>query len=672
METKTIQQNLNRREAVDAMNVTLTRFSALLNNLSTDPRSRLYDEKLTKIINKLEYENYYLKVNQFFLSGEYDRLSAEGVRELLLKMRELSQKFCLKVDIPQNIKVTAENILVEFVTKLTARASEALDSNIALLPQIENELKKQAVQIDITKPLGQFSQLELCILRKRQYTEGIYSRPDLYQRINGLDENTKEYKDIQSKLNAIEKLPKDYPLIRFLSGSTDSTKVTGEIEKAVKTVSDAQNKIKELIEEGKFPVWELEELVEAEKATYTDPKEIAEIDAWLKKQKTNKKIKDILMTLVPIGLSLIVFFIPGGASLLLLGIKAGAQILNAGLGAVSAYQDFQDARMELLRSNADVILSDAQIDLLQSQGKDAAVLQFFLVFISAIGTVADIADSARMLKLYNKADNIGAAARIKLQSCKVKSTLFQDLSEEQLINLSYRLDQFDDIAKLPSDKVVQFLDDTRDFAVTKEVLKKSECSQETLKLYLQSVDQKNGTYYLYIYEKTGYWPDELWIPVNESAVNEKGFFNWDLAKENGFKLNPKGEAIKEKFIPKIGEKIDRYGPENGRYVSPIIDGKPFAYNQRSLPYVEDVRQYHQYEVIGDFGNIQDYIDKLTDKTTKLKIEAYIKKFYNGDISKLNVYKGDIAPVKEWNSINCGIQYEFPLPVDYLVELGLLR
>ena len=54
------------------------------------------------------------------------------------------------------------------------------------------------------------------------------------------------------------------------------------------------------------------------------------------------------------------------------------------------------------------------------------------------------------------------------------------------------------------------------------------------------------------------------------------------------------------------------------------------------------------------------------------IEAYIKKYYNGDISKLNVYKGNIAPIKEWNSINCGIQYEFPLPVVFLLELGLLR
>ena len=40
------------------------------------------------------------------------------------------------------------------------------------------------------------------------------------------------------------------------------------------------------------------------------------------------------------------------------------------------------------------------------------------------------------------------------------------------------------------------------------------------------------------------------------------------------------------------------------------------------------------------------------------IEAYIKKYYNGDISKLNVYKGSIAPIKEWNSLNCGIQYGF--------------
>ena len=54
----------------------------------------------------------------------------------------------------------------------------------------------------------------------------------------------------------------------------------------------------------------------------------------------------------------------------------------------------------------------------------------------------------------------------------------------------------------------------------------------------------------------------------------------------------------------IWTKSKEWKPENGRYISPINDEKPFEYNQRSLPYVEDIRQYHQYEVIGDFGNIQ--------------------------------------------------------------------
>ena len=135
METKIIQQSLNRQEALEAMNLTLTRFSALMNNVSTDPRSRLYDEKLTRIIYKLDNQNYYLKVNQFFLSGEYNRLSSDGIRDLLLKMRELSQKFCLKVEIPQDINVIAENVIEDFISELTQLSLNVLEKNkTELLP----------------------------------------------------------------------------------------------------------------------------------------------------------------------------------------------------------------------------------------------------------------------------------------------------------------------------------------------------------------------------------------------------------------------------------------------------------------------------------------------------------------------------------------------------------
>lgn len=113
MEHRVIEKKLNREEGLDTIALILTRFSALITNLSTDPRSRLYDEKLIRIMYKLDSENYYLKVNQFFLSGEYDRLSSEGVQDLLLKMRELSQKFCLKVQIPADIEVIGDDVTLE-------------------------------------------------------------------------------------------------------------------------------------------------------------------------------------------------------------------------------------------------------------------------------------------------------------------------------------------------------------------------------------------------------------------------------------------------------------------------------------------------------------------------------------------------------------------------------
>lgn len=209
------------------------------------------------------------------------------------------------------------------------------------------------------------------------------------------------------------------------------------------------------------------------------------------------------------------------------------------------------------------------------------------------------------------------------------------------------------------------------------LLKKSSVSEEDLIKYLESIDNYNAknkgtvTNYALEYKNKGKWPDEVWVPVNESALNATGDFNWSLAKKGGYKLNSKGEAIKESFIPKIGEKFDRYGPENGRYVSPIIDGKPFAYNQRSLPYVEDIRQYHQYEVIGDFSKIDVYINNAK-APIKSEVYKYLDK-YDLDIDDLVNYKGEIAVIKEWNSAtDCGIQYELCLPIDLLKKLKLIK
>lgn len=45
------------------------------------------------------------------------------------------------------------------------------------------------------------------------------------------------------------------------------------------------------------------------------------------------------------------------------------------------------------------------------------------------------------------------------------------------------------------------------------------------------------TNYALEYKNKGKWPDEVWVPINESALNATGDFNWSLAKKGGYKLN---------------------------------------------------------------------------------------------------------------------------------------
>ena len=198
-------------------------------------------------------------------------------------------------------------------------------------------------------------------------------------------------------------------------------------------------------------------------------------------------------------------------------------------------------------------------------------------------------------------------------------------------------------------------------------LKETTCTSDELYIYLKNID----TDYAETFLKTGEWPDEIQIPKNASVLNKDGSINWTKAAAGGYKLDKDGNPIKEKFIPKIGEVIDRYGPANGRYTSPIIDGKSFEYTERSLPYVENLSNYHKYEVIGDFSKIEEYVKNCPDAKLKAQVEAIVKKYYKGDYSRLASYKGEAAAVEGWGK-GGAIQYELSLTVEQLERLGLLR
>lgn len=200
------------------------------------------------------------------------------------------------------------------------------------------------------------------------------------------------------------------------------------------------------------------------------------------------------------------------------------------------------------------------------------------------------------------------------------------------------------------------------------MLKESTCTNEELYRYLEKSVGKNAAEK---YLTTGKWPEGIQIPKNSSVLNPDGSIDWSKAASGGYTLNPDGTPIKKQFFPKIGEIIDRYGNANGRYTSPVIDGNSYSYTKRSLPYVEDLSNYHQYEVVGDFKKIEKYVNNCNDVNLKTQIDATVTKYYDGDYSKLLSYKGEVATVKGWGN-GGAIQYEFSLTVEQLEKLGLLK
>jgi hypothetical protein len=202
------------------------------------------------------------------------------------------------------------------------------------------------------------------------------------------------------------------------------------------------------------------------------------------------------------------------------------------------------------------------------------------------------------------------------------------------------------------------------------LLTETTCSHEDLYKYLKNNDSYSKTNYAELYLKTGKWPEDIQIPKNPGVLNEDGSIKWSEVPNGGYVLDADGNAIKEVYVPKPAETIDRYGPANGRYTSPVPEGNPFNYDQRSLPYLEDLSKYHQYEVTGDFSKLEDYVSKCNNPQLKLKIEAQVLRYYNGDYGKLVTQQGGIA--EGFGSSGGGIQYELPLPVGWLEELGLLK
>lgn len=208
-------------------------------------------------------------------------------------------------------------------------------------------------------------------------------------------------------------------------------------------------------------------------------------------------------------------------------------------------------------------------------------------------------------------------------------------------------------------------------ADSSQLVEQSECSVSMLLKYFSSSNQvDDDTAKSFLLQGT--WPGGLSVPSSDAVLTQQGTIDWSQAPNNGYKLDDQGNALKEPYVPQIGEVIDRYGSPVGRYTSPVGENGPYSYAERSLPYVEDVSSYHQYEVIGDISRLEDYVNvcRSTDTATADLIDQMVRNYYNGDIHNMVLYRGEVAPAFGYGG--GGIQYEFPLSIDILCKLGILR
>lgn len=181
-------------------------------------------------------------------------------------------------------------------------------------------------------------------------------------------------------------------------------------------------------------------------------------------------------------------------------------------------------------------------------------------------------------------------------------------------------------------------------------------------------------------EKSEYLKD---APIAENKATGERYddVNYDWPGNGGFEGKP------EEVNPQAGDKFDRLGAENGRYVAPLDGDTPQPVESRGLPYhftednIADEPSYHSYEVDRDFGQLQDAINEYNNPELTAEENDFMRGEFQKEYDRNNwpaeeythepgkTYYGDIAEVFGSGG---GTQLELPMSVESLKELGMIH
>ncbi|APH44288.1 hypothetical protein BMW26_04370 [Microbacterium sp. 1.5R] len=183
---------------------------------------------------------------------------------------------------------------------------------------------------------------------------------------------------------------------------------------------------------------------------------------------------------------------------------------------------------------------------------------------------------------------------------------------------------------------------------------------------LQTYLERNYPQYADDFADTGTLPPDVQIPKGPEVLQPDGSIDWSQVPGGGYVLDANDNPIRQPHTPQPGDVLDRYGPPDGRYTSPVPDDGPYTYDQRSLPYVENPAHYHRYEVVGDLSDLRGAFDSAPQHVKDELLAGGLKPEYLGSQG----YQGDIAP--GFGSPGGGSQVQLPLTAEQLIALGLLK
>ncbi len=439
MTEKQVPGQLTREEAKNYILLTLDRFRVMTLHLN-DNRSKLpsilnENKEILDLVYELEARNFYIDLMHLYLSDIFEVLSSEGYKEFLLKCKSISEKFCLKVKIPENITVVGEDIIEQFISELTEKSLGILRNNLEEVEDTKNLLLSQVVGININNENK--NELETIISKRQEYeiAKKNHNQANLQIQIlassHCTDENAyKPYYTIcEENKKIMDTILCDYPLVQCFKNKTKEAYLKRQITKTFDDINDAINKIINKIIEGKYPIWHFDSLISELLQKYSS-NEAQIIKQQLEDMKKEEDFKDLFLTIGSITLSVLTLLIPGGAIAGLLHVKSGLQIANAAFSVASAINDIEDSVLYKQEVLSHIKVSPEVQELMNTENISLtdAQIQLLVALLSSTFVIFDLSDAKKSVDLLRKLDNLdNEAVQALKQSKRFGEKAFQNI-----------------------------------------------------------------------------------------------------------------------------------------------------------------------------------------------------------------------------------------------------